>query len=148
MNLSKKSRYGLRALTDLAINSKREQVPLNLIAQRNGISPQYLEQVFASLRKAGLVKSVKGSQGGYFLARKPEKIALSEILETLDGSYRIEAEQAEDEGESRGIAEAIQKTLIDPVNTQLDHLLKSITLADLEKACLSYREQGQDMYYI
>lgn len=43
MNLSKKSRYGLRALTDLAINSKREQVPLNLIAQRNGISPQYLE---------------------------------------------------------------------------------------------------------
>lgn len=148
MNLSKKSRYGLRALTDLAINSKREQVPLNLIAQRNGISPQYLEQVFASLRKAGLVKSVKGLQGGYFLARKPEKIALSEILETLDGSYRIEAEQAEDEGESRGIAEAIQKTLIDPVNTQLDHLLKSITLADLEKACLSYREQGQDMYYI
>lgn len=148
MNLSKKSRYGLRALTDLAINSKREQVPLNLIAQRNGISPQYLEQVFASLRKAGLVKSVKGAQGGYFLARKPEKIALSEILETLDGSYRIEAEQAEDEGESRGIAEAIQKTLIDPVNTQLDHLLKSITLADLEKACLLYREQGQDMYYI
>lgn len=148
MNLSKKSRYGLRALTDLAINSKREQVPLNLIAQRNGISPQYLEQVFASLRKAGLVKSVKGSQGGYFLARKPEKIALSEILETLDGSYRIEAEQAEDEGESRGIAEAIQKMLIDPVNTQLDHLLKSITLADLEKACLLYREQGQDMYYI
>ena len=148
MNLSKKSRYGLRALTDLAINSKREQVPLNLIAQRNGISPQYLEQVFASLRKAGLVKSVKGSQGGYFLARKPEKIALSEILETLDGSYRIEAEQAEDEGEGREIAEAIQKTLIDPVNTQLDHLLKSITLADLEKACLLYREQGQDMYYI
>lgn len=45
---------------------KREQVPFNLIAQRNGISPQYLEQVFASLRKAGLVKSVKGSQGGYF----------------------------------------------------------------------------------
>ena len=148
MKISKKCRYGIRALIDLAANSENEYMVLGNIAERNGISSQYLEQVFASLRKAGLVKSVKGSQGGYFLAREPEKIALSEILETLDGSYRIEAEQAEDEGESRGIAEAIQKTLIDPVNTQLDHLLKSITLADLEKACLLYREQGQDMYYI
>ena len=55
MKLSMKSRYGLRALIDLAINSKTEQVALNSIAERNKISPQYLEQVFASLRKAGIV---------------------------------------------------------------------------------------------
>ena len=57
MKLSMKSRYGLRALIDLTINSKTEQVALNSIAERNKISPQYLEQVFASLRKAGIVKS-------------------------------------------------------------------------------------------
>ena len=81
MKLSMKSRYGLRALIDLAINSKTEQVALNSIAERNKISPQYLEQVFASLRKAGIVKSIKGSQGGYFLnkpadfiLRPPEKL--------------------------------------------------------------------------
>ena len=62
MKLSMKSRYGLRALIDLAINSKTEQVALNSIAERNKISPQYLEQVFASLRKAGIVKSVKAIQ--------------------------------------------------------------------------------------
>jgi len=65
MKLSMKSRYGLRALIDLTINSKTEQVALNSIAERNKISPQYLEQVFASLRKAGIVKSIKGSQGGF-----------------------------------------------------------------------------------
>mgnify|MGYP003281660331 CR=1 FL=1 len=53
MKLSMKSRYGLRALIDLSVNSKNEQVALGGIAERNNISPQYLEQVFASLRKAG-----------------------------------------------------------------------------------------------
>ena len=70
MKLSMKSRYGLRALIDLSVNSKNEQVALGGIAERNNISPQYLEQVFASLRKAGIVKSIKGSQGGYFLNKK------------------------------------------------------------------------------
>ena len=81
MKLSMKSRYGLRALIDLSVNSKNEQVALGGIAERNNISPQYLEQVFASLRKAGIVKSIKGSQGGYFLnkpadfiLRPPEKL--------------------------------------------------------------------------
>ena len=82
MKLSMKSRYGLRALIDLAINSKTEQVALNSIAERNKISPQYLEQVFASLRKAGIVKSIKGSQGGYFLSRPPHRCSLSVRLLT------------------------------------------------------------------
>lgn len=70
MKFSKKSRYGLIALIDLAVNSKYEQVSLNSIADRNKISPQYLEQVFASLRRAGIVRSVKGSPGRIFV--KPE----------------------------------------------------------------------------
>lgn len=148
MNLSKKSRYGLRALVDLAVNTKKEHVSLGGIAERNHISPQYLEQVFAALRKNGLVKSIKGAQGGYFLARKPEDITVSEILEALDGSYLIEEEAPEADGELRGISSAIQSTVIDRVNSQLDELLKSITLADLEDSYLTYSEYGQDMYYI
>lgn len=62
------------------------------IAERNNISPQYLEQVFASLRKAGIVKSIKGSQGGYFLNKPAEQITISEVIEALEGDYRIEAE--------------------------------------------------------
>lgn len=66
MKLSKKSRYGLRALIDLAVNSRTEQVSLGSIAQRNDISAQYLEHVFSGLRKAHIVKSIKGSQGRLF----------------------------------------------------------------------------------
>ena len=62
MKLSKKSRYGLRALIDLAVNSRTELVSLGSIAQRNDISAQYLEHVFSALRKGHIVKSMKGSQ--------------------------------------------------------------------------------------
>ena len=76
MNFSKKSRYGLRALIDLSVYSKESHVALAAIAERNSISPQYLEQVFAALRKAGIIKSVKGPQGGYLLASLPQRFRL------------------------------------------------------------------------
>ena len=139
MKLSMKSRYGLRALIDLAINSKTEQVALNSIAERNKISPQYLEQVFASLRKAGIVKSIKGSQGGYFLSRPPQEITVSSI---------IEAEELPKEGKYTGSVKAIQKLVIDRVNDSVTEILRSVTLHDLEKEYQEYIDYGQDMYYI
>ena len=113
MKLSMKSRYGLRALIDLSVNSKNEQVALGGIAERNNISPQYLEQVFASLRKAGIVKSIKGSQGGYFLNKPAEQITISEVIEALEGDYRIEAEDVPEDCDYKAAPEAIQKLVID-----------------------------------
>ena len=92
MILSKKSRYGLRALVDLAANSGAEHMALNSIAERNGISAQYLEQVFAALRRAGIVRSIKGPQGGYHLNRPAQDITVAEIVRALDGSYYVEEE--------------------------------------------------------
>ena len=112
MKLSMKSRYGLRALIDLSVNSKNEQVALGGIAERNNISPQYLEQVFASLRKAGIVKSIKGSQGGYFLNKPAEQITISEVIEALEGDYRIEAEDVPEDCDYKAAPEAIQKLVI------------------------------------
>jgi len=143
MKLSMKSRYGLRALIDLAINSKTEQVALNSIAERNKISPQYLEQVFASL-----VKSIKGSQGGYFLSRPPQEITVSSIIEALEGDYRIEDEELPKEGKYTGSVKAIQKLVIDRVNDSVTEILQSVTLHDLEKEYQEYIDYGQDMYYI
>ena len=148
MKLSMKSRYGLRALIDLAINSKTEQVALNSIAERNKISPQYLEQVFASLRKAGIVKSIKGSQGGYFLSRPPQEITVSSIIEALEGDYRIEDEELPKERKYTGSVKAIQKLVIDRVNDSVTEILRSVTLHDLEKEYQEYIDYGQDMYYI
>ena len=116
MKLSMKSRYGLRALIDLSVNSKNEQVALGGIAERNNISPQYLEQVFASLRKAGIVKSIKGSQGGYFLNKPAEQI-IYELAKKHDKTsilkkLQSELSQAEKNSQRRKeIARAIQLVL-------------------------------------
>ena len=148
MKFSKKSRYGLIALVDLAVNSKYEQVALNSIADRNNISPQYLEQVLASLRRAGIVKSVKGSQGGYLLSQDADKISVAKILEALEGNYRIEDEAALGESDYPGIPETVQSLVIDRVNEAMDHILQNLTLADLEQNYLDNKKYGQHMYYI
>ena len=147
MKLSKKSRYGITALIDLSINSKSGHVSLSSIAERNDISPQYLEQVFAGLRRYGIVKSIKGAQGGYLLNKPAEKIAVGEIIEALDGTYRIEDDVTGEE-EERVADRIIKESVIDIINDQLDNVLLNITLADLEKDYLEYNATDDQMYYI
>ena len=148
MILSKKSRYGLRSLVDLAAHSDTEHMALSTIAQRNGISPQYLEQVFAALRRADIVRSIKGPQGGYFLSRSAEDITVSEIILALDGSYYVEEETANQEECVPGITETLQSMIIDPVNSHLDQVLCSVTLADLLTFYEKHGQAAPDMYYI
>ena len=89
MKVSTKGRYGLRAMIDLALYSQNDQVPLVSIAERQDISKSYLEQVFSTLRKAGLVTSIKGAQGGYVLASDPEDITVGMILRALEGDLSV-----------------------------------------------------------
>ena len=148
MKFSKKSRYGLIALIDLSVNSKTDHVALNSIAERNGLSSQYLEQIFAALRRAGIVKSVKGPQGGYLLSREAGKITVSEILEALEGDYRFESESISEDSKNVGISITIQQLVIDKVNQELENILTNLTLADLEREYQEYNAYSQDMYYI
>lgn len=148
MKFSKKCRYALRALIDMSANTGNDHIVLGTIAERNHISPQYLEQVFASLRRAGIVKGIKGSQGGYRLNSDPKEIAVSAILEALEGSYQIEEEEMPEDSHGRSIAVSIQELVIDQVNNQLEHMLKNITLDDLREKYLESKEYNQDMYYI
>lgn len=85
MRLSTRSRYGVRALFDMAYNSGMFPVKIKDISRRQEISPRYLEQIFQSLKKAGIVKSKRGSHGGYYLARMPEQVTIKEILEAAEG---------------------------------------------------------------
>lgn len=148
MKFSKKSRYGLIALIDLSVNSKTDHVALNSIAERNGLSSQYLEQIFAALRRAGIVKSVKGPQGGYLLGREAGKITVSEILEALEGDYRFESESISEDSKNVGISITIQQLVIDKVNQELENILTNLTLADLEREYQEHNAYSQDMYYI
>ncbi|MEE1227527.1 MAG: Rrf2 family transcriptional regulator [Lachnospiraceae bacterium] len=148
MKFSKKSRYGLAALIDLSVNSKAEQVALNSIAERNDISPQYLEQIFASLRRAGIVRSIKGPQGGYFLNKPTDKITVAEVVETLEGNYKVENQFVTVGNKQPEISDAIQHLVVDRVNADLENVLTNITLQDLEQNYMESLGNEQDMYYI
>ena len=86
MRLSTKGRYGVRALVDIAINGDDGPVLLKDIAKRQGISAQYLEHLVAPLIRAGVLRSIRGAKGGIALAKLPEEIKLSRVIEVLEGS--------------------------------------------------------------
>lgn len=85
MRLTTKGHYGLKAMFDLAMHYGSDPIPLKVVAERQGISEHYLEQLIAALRKAGLVKSIRGAQGGYILAKLPSEIKVGDVIRVLEG---------------------------------------------------------------
>ncbi len=89
MKLSTKGRYAVMAMADIAQNADGAPVPLVGIAQRQEISQEYLEQLFAKLRRAGLVDSARGPGGGYSLARDPDDIRIADIVHAVDEPLQV-----------------------------------------------------------
>jgi Rrf2 family cysteine metabolism transcriptional repressor len=89
MKISTKIRYGTRAMVDLASHYGEGPIELKEIAKKENISLKYLEQVIIPLRSAGLVKSVRGSKGGYSLAKSPSQIFLYDLVEILEGPVNL-----------------------------------------------------------
>jgi Rrf2 family cysteine metabolism transcriptional repressor len=85
LSITTKSPYALRALTALAMAGDSAPVPIGELARRRDIPPQFLEQLFASLRRAGVLRSQRGVKGGYAFARPPHEVTVLEIVELLDG---------------------------------------------------------------
>lgn len=86
MKISTKGRYGLRAFVDLATYSTDAPVSISSISERQDISERYLEQLMALLKKAGLVKSIRGAGGGYIPAKETSEISVGDVLRALEGS--------------------------------------------------------------
>lgn len=129
MKLSAGSEYGLKALADLALNLKDKPVSVASIAERQNIPLKYLELVFSSLRRAGLVRSLQGTGGGYMLARPAAEIRLSEILKVLEGDLSIVEEEAAENTES--LCRCIKENLWDVVSGRIYDVLDSMSLQDL-----------------
>lgn len=148
VKVSTKGRYGLRAIVDLAVNEKDGQVSLKSVAERQDLSENYLEQLFSSLKKSGLVKSIRGAQGGYLLAKPAEKITVGDVLRSLEGTLcpvdciDLEMPSGCDKADYCVTAPVWAK-LRDKINEVVD----SITIADL---VLDYKNktQGDYIYYI
>ena len=86
MKLSSRGRYATRAMLDLAVHFEQGAIRIKDIAARQRISPRYLERLFIPLRRAGLVRSLRGRHGGFTLAKPPADIPLSEIIQVAEGS--------------------------------------------------------------
>lgn len=129
MKLSTKGRYGLRAVLDLALHCDKEAVPLGSIAERQHISISYLEQLIAKLRKAGIVSSIRGAQGGYVLSKPCEEISVGEILRALEGDLNpvdcAEVAGGSCSGSDLCVTKLVWKRISDSINEAVDELMLS-----------------------
>jgi len=132
MKLSTRGRYGLRAMFDLALNFNQDYISLNSIAQRQGISEGYLEQLIIPLKKAKLVKGARGSQGGYMLSRPPVEITIGEVLRVLEGSLTL-VDCLSGENKCRKIDTCVTQMIWKKMSDSLSNLVDSITLEELVK---------------
>lgn len=154
MKLSTKGRYGLRAVLDLAINSETEAVALSAIAERQNISISYLEQLIAKLKKAGIVNSIRGAQGGYLLARKPEEISVGDILRALEGDLNIvDCAEIEGNGESCSgsdlcVTKYVWMRISDSINNTVNTMMLSELINESKKVRSEYGISDGDLSYI
>ena len=131
MKISTKGRYAVRVMLDLALNNNGECIKVKEIAARQGISEKYLEQIIAVLNKAGYVKSVRGAQGGYRIAKDPSDYTVGMILRLTEGSLAPVAclEDGADICERCDTCETLEvwQELYNAVNKVVD----GVTIADL-----------------
>ena len=140
MKLTTKGRYGLRAVIDLAMYAKSDPVSLSDVAERQNISISYLEQLIAKLKKAGIVQSTRGAQGGYALAKAPEEISVGEILRALEGSLSpVDCSAVDGEGETECsasnfcVTKYVWKRINDSINDTVNNMFLSELLEESEK---------------
>jgi Rrf2 family iron-sulfur cluster assembly transcriptional regulator len=131
MKLTTKGRYAVQAMADIAAAGKTSLVSLPDIAARQGISVGYLEQLFAKLRRAGLVDSVRGVAGGYRLARAAGAICVSEIVGAVDEEIQTTACGGRSVGCQGSGARCLTHDLWDELGRQIDIFLSAVTLEDV-----------------
>ncbi|MHC4205627.1 MAG: RrF2 family transcriptional regulator [Planctomycetota bacterium] len=130
MKLSTRTRYAVRAIIELAQNDSKKPLQLKIIAQRQDISVKYLEQLMAVLRSAGFVRSIRGSKGGYVLAKAPKEIKLNDVMHRLEGTVAT-VECVENEDYCSRSADCAARYLWTQVEQAIDKVLGAITLQDL-----------------
>ena len=131
MRLSTKGRYGLMAMSQLALEDGSGPITLKYIAEKQNLSESYLEQLFSTLRKSGLLDSVRGAQGGYMLSRQPSDITVGHILRGLEGElgpaecvHDTISECTKEDG-------CATKLVLKKIKDSIDEVIDGITLEDM-----------------
>jgi len=153
LKISTKGRYGLEAIVDLAIHSSEGRVNLKSIAERCEMSEAYILQIFLVLRRAGIVDSIRGAQGGYVLSRDPSQITVGDILTVLEGPLAPVPCIAEKSKRAKTTCNRFDnctaRNFWESVMNTLNEVANSITIEDLVKCYNSSFSQSIDLeYYI
>ncbi len=144
MKLSTKGRYGLRAAIDLAQYSEREAVSISSIALRQNISEGYLEQLVAKLKKAGLVMSTRGAQGGYRLARPAAEISVGDVLRALEGNLDAVVCSAQTGEGCQGADLCVTKYVWQKINESITKTVDEIMLSQLVEESRKAQKKSAD----
>lgn len=139
MKLSSRTRYGMRAILELAIEYGKEPLQIKVIAEREDISNKYLEQLIAMLKASGLVRSIRGPRGGYMLAKPPEEIQLKEIFLTLEGPM-VPAECLQHPEYCPRCTDCATRQIWQELQDAIFGVLESVTLADLVERSLNAKK--------
>ncbi len=143
MKLSTRTRYGVRAILELAGNQDKGPMQIKTIAHRQDISVKYLEQLMTILKSAGFIRSVRGAKGGYILAKPANQIKLSDVFNALEGPVTT-VECLENESSCKRAADCVTRQVWAEVQRAIESVLQSMTLQDLvdrtkDKKALSYQ---------
>ena len=130
MKISTKGRYGLRLMVELGENWGNGPLSIREISRRQEISEKYLEQIILQLSRAGLVKSIRGAQGGSILAAAPEEISAGQILRAVEGSLSP-VECVDDGSECQKADQCVTCVLWRRMKTAVDSVVDSTSIADL-----------------
>ncbi|UWG98118.1 Rrf2 family transcriptional regulator [Dehalobacter sp. DCM] len=132
MKLSTKGRYGLRAILDVSLNQHTGPVTISSISKRQNLSERYLEQLLITLKQNGLIKSIRGFQGGYILGKDPENITVGDVIRALEGPISPVdcVNDAHDTGCSRAEF-CVTKRVWEELKNAMVNVLDSYTLASL-----------------
>ena len=129
MKLSTKGRYGVRAMVDLASNYGSAPISIKTISKRENLSEYYLEQLFSPLRRANIIRSIRGAQGGYVLCKPPNEITVGDIMTILEGP--IEIADCIDGVECDSSDCCATKAVWEKIKNSIDSVMDSITLQDI-----------------
>ena len=141
MGFSTRSHYGTMAMLELALRSGDGPVHLETLAEEDNIPVRYLAKIAQDLRRAGLIRSVRGARGGYLLSREPGEIQVVEIVRCLDGSV-APAECVEDPGTCGNSSLCVTRQVWMDVNNAILKVLGAVTLQDLVNRCHTKSGKG------
>ena len=144
MKLSTRSRYGLKAVVDLAVYYGDGPVSLAQLAAWQGISEAYLEQLLRELKKGGVVDTVRGAQGGYLLSREPQELPVQEVLDLLEGSTKLTDCVGTAPNACQNACTCSARPLFLKLQSRIDDVLKKTTIADLAEDYIQQKRRYDD----